>query len=692
MPTDADIPEDRSAPTQQTEDQEDMADTVIRLDPRDLHTIIQGVKADATSTSQSPSATHSFKREGFGRVTYYPRATQETSVAVSKKRRIEEDPPAICAEEKDTGPRNAQKVDKLLSTGAIQETGCDSHSLLHIHPLSVAKGRKLRLVLDLSHLNKFLHVPKIKLDDICSILNVLPDHGFMATFDLKAGYHHVRIKDSDTNYLGFRWEGRCFKFLCLPFGLSSAPYIFTKLLRSFIKVWRAQGRGVAIYIDDGIIFERSKEACQDTISIIRADLSRTGWFFADNKCKWSPSHSCKWLGFHIDLSSMVISLSLDRLTKAIQRLRVMTQRMKPSLYDRLRWAGTLSSMHVVPDYVDKRFTRAVAREIAAAQVKEWLLSKTWDKTAEEQIELQYWEQKLRSSPQACLKPVVDNIITPHILDVDASNHSVGAILRNSVGVIISRTFRELPEHLLQESSTARELFAIYFALDAYKDSISRVLVNTDSLSSVAMYKKGSLALHLHQMAQRIWDLEQNHNIHISMKWIPRGGNCEADLASRLIDYDDWRIADHIFRALINKWGQPNYDMFANDRNTRCDIFFSRYQCPGSSGVDAFAQVEPWQRGLLWLVPPINMISKTLKWAYMHKSRGILGCPLWKSQPFYPCIKSGYLQGIHFIKDSVIFPVGTKLFKEPQIPGAFGSEFSQSPFIFILMDFAQRSQD
>ncbi|KAK5974662.1 hypothetical protein GCK32_011463 [Trichostrongylus colubriformis] len=148
MPTDADIPEDRSAPTQQTEDQEDMADTVIRLDPRDLHTIIQGVKADATSTSQSPSATHSFKREGFGRscrqkrdskdcrlsspglpvsrhkkqgtlktmdpklsVTYYPRATQETSVAVSKKRRIEEDPPAICAEEKDTGPRNAQKVD-----------------------------------------------------------------------------------------------------------------------------------------------------------------------------------------------------------------------------------------------------------------------------------------------------------------------------------------------------------------------------------------------------------------------------------------------------------------------------------------------------------------------------------------------------------------------------------------------------
>ncbi|PIO60977.1 reverse transcriptase [Teladorsagia circumcincta] len=300
-------------------------------------------------------------------VTYYPRVTQGNSGTSIKRMRTEGDRLAISAEEKATGPKNAQEINKLLSTGAIREVLCDSQQQLHIHPLSVAKGKKLRLVLDLSHLNQFLHVPKIKLDDMSSILNVLPEKGFMATFDLRSGYHHVRISESHTEYLGFRWGERVFKFLCLPFGLASAPFIFTKLLRSFIKVWRAQGRGLAIYIDDGIIFERSMEACAETVSIVRADLRRAGWFFAEDKCKWSPSQTCKWLGFHIDLSSMIISVSADRLSKAVQRLETLYNLSRPSLYDRLRWAGTTSSLHVVLNNEDKRNTRAVSREIAAAQ-------------------------------------------------------------------------------------------------------------------------------------------------------------------------------------------------------------------------------------------------------------------------------------------------------------------------------------
>ncbi|WKX98808.1 hypothetical protein Q1695_014025 [Nippostrongylus brasiliensis] len=40
---------------------------LIRLDPRDLHSIIQAVKTEAPSSSQSDSSSFSFKREGFGR-------------------------------------------------------------------------------------------------------------------------------------------------------------------------------------------------------------------------------------------------------------------------------------------------------------------------------------------------------------------------------------------------------------------------------------------------------------------------------------------------------------------------------------------------------------------------------------------------------------------------------------------------
>ncbi|VDP17766.1 unnamed protein product [Heligmosomoides polygyrus] len=49
------------------EHEEIVKTNVIRLDPRDLNSVIQAVKADASSSSQQTSAAYSFKREGFGR-------------------------------------------------------------------------------------------------------------------------------------------------------------------------------------------------------------------------------------------------------------------------------------------------------------------------------------------------------------------------------------------------------------------------------------------------------------------------------------------------------------------------------------------------------------------------------------------------------------------------------------------------
>ena len=67
----------------------------------------------------------------------------------------------------------------------------------------------------------------------------------MFTFDLKSGYHHVDIHEDFQTYLGFSWgEGasrRFYVFRVLPFGLASACYVFTKLLRPLVKRWRGWG-------------------------------------------------------------------------------------------------------------------------------------------------------------------------------------------------------------------------------------------------------------------------------------------------------------------------------------------------------------------------------------------------------------------------------------------------------------------
>ena len=72
----------------------------------------------------------------------------------------------------------------------------------------------------------------------------------MFSFDLKSGYHHIEIPSEHQTFLGFSWkfhqaEGldrdrKYFVFSVLPFGLSTAPYIFTKCVGKVLAVARGK--------------------------------------------------------------------------------------------------------------------------------------------------------------------------------------------------------------------------------------------------------------------------------------------------------------------------------------------------------------------------------------------------------------------------------------------------------------------
>ena len=57
--------------------------------------------------------------------------------------------------------------------------------------------------------------------------------------------------------MGFAWETErkvnYFVFAVLPFGLLSACYAFTKLLRPLISYWRGLGPRAVVYLDDGVV-------------------------------------------------------------------------------------------------------------------------------------------------------------------------------------------------------------------------------------------------------------------------------------------------------------------------------------------------------------------------------------------------------------------------------------------------------
>ena len=89
----------------------------------------------------------------------------------------------------------------------------------------------------------------------------------MIKSDLKSSYHHLDIFPAHRKFLGFSWAFEdgvpwFLQFNVLPFGLSTAPYIFTKLLRPLVKLWRGRGFHSVVYLDDDIDLEETYEKAE----------------------------------------------------------------------------------------------------------------------------------------------------------------------------------------------------------------------------------------------------------------------------------------------------------------------------------------------------------------------------------------------------------------------------------------------
>ena len=84
------------------------------------------------------------------------------------------------------------EVFKLLGQGCIREIAKEEAHVTN--PLSVVdNGHKLRLILDLSFVNKFLSVPKFHYEDIRTLKDGFQKGDFFFKFDIKSGYHQTRL-------------------------------------------------------------------------------------------------------------------------------------------------------------------------------------------------------------------------------------------------------------------------------------------------------------------------------------------------------------------------------------------------------------------------------------------------------------------------------------------------------------------
>ena len=573
-----------------------------------------------------------------------------------------------------------KSIDELLQKGAVVELD-DKPTV--INPLTVScKGSKLRLVLDLRHINPHIFRQPCKIEGAETLSKFLPRSSHMFGFDLKAGYHHVDIVARHQPYLGFaftdhRGVERFFMFTVMPFGLAPAGFVFTKLLRVLIKIWRANAIKIVTFFYDGIASVYSLQEGILHSSFVKADLLACGYIPNVSKCSWFPVTSISWLGFLYELIAGYIYAEQEKLNNLLTVIEQIRGKRSVHVRKLAIVTGMLSSLHLA--YGDVVYLKSKYMQCIIGACKG--SNRHVSLTKEAKGELLFWKNYLvRENGMRISYPVASGSVSYS----DSSGVACAAIITpapNMQSITVNRPFTE--EESLN-SSTYRELLAVYMGLHEAKELLRNKTIRwfTDSKCVVSIVCKGSMKKYLLTMALQIFYIVKNYNISLSLTWISRDLNEMANAASRIIDYDDWGVTVYWFQYISDRLGMPQVDRFADANNTKLPRFNSRFFSPNCEAVDAFTQ--DWGHGLSWLVPPIYLVGRTIDYLKVCKGDGILVVPIWKSAFYWPALQKLMAVPAFHVKGQLVLGNVYRHYRNES--SLFGSDSWRSQTLAIRLKF------
>ena len=571
-------------------------------------------------------------------------------------------------------------IDELVEGRCI--TACKECPLV-CSPLSVVKkdSGKCRLVVDLRYVNQFLLTQKFKYEGLNLVPDLLRKGEYFFTFDLKSGYHHVDIHEDCQQYLGFSWvkKGvrRFYTFRVLPFGLSTACYVFTKLLRPLVKRWRSKAIRSIVYIDDGIIVSKSEQLCLTDQKLVLSDLKQAGLVLSLNKCALQPCQTGNWLGFTIDLADgkfYIQEKKLDKLKNAVKSISALEKVPVRALGSVV---GQIMSMGLALGPITRLRTRALYALINSST--SW--SDRLQINTEAQMELNFWAENIDSLNG---EPIWFRSGATRVVYSDASSSGYGGYSVELGNEVAHGLWSADEAHL---SSTWRELKAVYLVLLPFANKLAGHAVKwfTDNQGVVHIVRAGSRKQHLQDGAMAIFELCFTHSIKLEMEWIPRSQNECADSISRIVDYDDWGISPYLFQVINATWGPHTVDCFASYYNALLPRFHSRFWMPGCEAVDTFT--TNWSGEINCWVPPLHLVCRTITHAAQCNAKGTLIIPAWRSAPYWPIVCPDGCHLARFIHQWSAMSFFPAMFRGGRSGNSIGNSLNiDSIVLALLIDF------
>lgn len=338
------------------------------------------------------------------------------------------------------------------------------------------KDGSLRPVLDLKDLNPFVRRCHFKMESIQSVLASMEPNEFMSVIDIKDAYLHIPIHPAHHRFLRFFANGHYWQFVALPFGLSSAPRTFTKVMAATLEELRLKGITVIPYLDDLLVKGPSADGTKHNTSQVLQVLTGLGWLINYSKSTLSPSQTIEYLGLIINSSTGRASLPQGKITILQERVWKLLRSRRVSLRTAMQTLGTMVASFPAIPYAQFH-TRPLQQTILSQQRRDRTnLDRLISIPQTVKLSLDWWTQPQRLSGG---KP-----FPPHhwiVLSTDASLRGWGGVLNQaSVQGLWNQEERSLPINLL-------ELRAIRCSLESLTHLLlgKAVRIQSDNVTAVA---------------------------------------------------------------------------------------------------------------------------------------------------------------------------------------------------------------
>ena len=506
-----------------------------------------------------------------------------------------------------------------------------------------------RLIHDLRGINKAIRPPAFTLRGAKDAASVVEGSNWLVSLDLMHGYQQVAMNKKARKYLGAQWGDRTVVSTVLPFGLNISPYIFTRLTTWLARQIRKRfNLNVAVYVDDFLLGADTYEKLETGVRQVEEFFKQLGVILSD-KTSRHPSRRVEFLGFLWDASTKEISVTSDRRREYRREVKNLLRHPQTITV----WRRVVGKLIFLRDAVGTtlRHTRSLMK-LLRSNNKHGLI----EATEEARQDLQWWEEKLRSTPRLSLvtKPVSAVITT------DASDTGLGAVVEifgkgsveaegnlSSTGKSMMATKSSNPRAHIN----TKEIEALLEALDSNKEKLRDKKVlwftdNTTAKAAVARQGTQNISEAAWDMIKKVVDLAASKGIEITARLVPGRLNSGADKLSRILETrTEWEEA---LSTIALKWGPLNED-----------------PCGFTGQPTSALETLEWANKRSLLVPSIKDIGSVVKLVAMvadgegpdtppaaWESMAVIVTPLWQGAVWWPLLIKMRRDFIYLGKQSI----------------------------------------